>query len=439
MKQHFRQAAAHLGLFFGLIFLFYLLLVVSAMIPNAAIRENMERSALHYGQTDAFQFPASGRLSGVADNYADSILLNVAWHMGEGNPLTAAIDTDYYDGEADGINTGFYRSVTEQAAANRDYTRYWHGGAAFARMFHLITDVNGMRLIGLITVLLLAVLNAALLRKQGHGSLGLLLLLSLAAVQIWNIGLSLEYQTPFVVSMLICPLFLRWEKKGSGFLPLLCTAAGVTVAFFDFLTAETVTVLIPLILVIAVRAREDRLSGLRSDLMLLFRCGICWLLAYGGTFLLKWTVATMVTGENAFLLAMQSVTERMGREVHVAYTEDPGFFTPLLANLTVLFGGTARVQPIRVLAGTAVSLALLSSVWYLFRQKQPDHTGAILVLLLGMPVLLRFMVLGNHSYLHEYFTYRALSATILALLTALLLRCAPIKNTAPSGKKRRRK
>jgi len=49
------------------------------------------------------------------------------------------------------------------------------------------------------------------------------------------------------------------------------------------------------------------------------------------------------------------------------------------------------------------------------------------------------MVLGNHSYLHEYFTYRALSATILALLTALLLRCAPIKNTAPSGKKRRRK
>ncbi|MBQ6799315.1 MAG: hypothetical protein IJP11_08775 [Oscillospiraceae bacterium] len=438
MKQHLRQAAAHFGLFFFLLFLFYLLLVASAAIPNAALRENMERSAFRYGQVDAFQFGNSGKLHTVADNYADSILLNVAWHMGEGNPFTAAIDTDYYDGEEDGINTGLYRSVTAQAAANRDYTRYWHGGAAFVRLFHLFTTAAGMQVTGLASILLLALMTALLLHKQGHGGLGFLLLLSLAAVQIWNTVRSLEYQTPFLVAFLFCPLFLTLERRGDDVLPLLCTAAGVTVAFFDFLTAETVTVLIPLILVVAVRAREGRLPGLRSVLLLLLKCGLCWGLAYGMTFLLKWTAATLVTGENAFLPAIESVTERMGRNVHIPYTEEPGFFTPLAANLTVLFGGTARVQPLRVLLGTALSLAVLASLWFLFRGKQPEKTGSVSVLLLGAVVLLRFLVLNNHSYLHEYFTYRALSAMVLALLSALWLNCPSAKKTASAGKRRRK-
>jgi len=36
-------------------------------------------------------------------------------------------------------------------------------------------------------------------------------------------------------------------------------------------------------------------------------------------------------------------------------------------------------------------------------------------------VFLRYLVLNNHSYLHEFFTYRALAAPILALLLVLRL------------------
>ena len=57
------------------------------------------------------------------------------------------------------------------------------------------------------------------------GNIALLLLLSLTAVQIWNVRLSLEYQTPFLVALALCPLYLRLERKGDRYLTLLSVAA----------------------------------------------------------------------------------------------------------------------------------------------------------------------------------------------------------------------
>ena len=45
----------------------------------------------------------------------------------------------------------------------------------------------------------------------------------------------------------------------------------------------------------------------------------------------------------------------------------------------------------------------------------------------GLMVLLRFGFLANHSYLHSFFTYRALVSTILAVLSALAINLRPVK------------
>ena len=75
----------------------------------------------------------------------------------------------------------------------------------------------------------------------------------------------------------------------------------------------------------------------------------------------------------------------------------------------------------RFAAGMAVSFLVLGSVFYLFHKKKGNGTAVRLMIPLGSVVLLRYMVLSNHSYLHEFFTYRALISPVLAVFLSLAL------------------
>ena len=419
-----RRVFLALAVFAVLLSLLFGLLFAAACIPNTLLASRFTDSALTYSQTDAYAIPENGRLSGIIDNYADSILLNVSWQMGKGAPLSAVLDTDYYNGDELGLNAGLYLAVTEDAEPNTDYSRYWHGTAMFVRFLHLFTDVTGIRWIGFSLILLTALLTLAMLLRRRHGDLALFLLLSLLTVQIWNLRLSVEFQPSFLLTFLFCPLFLVHEAKNDFRLVLLAVAGGTAAAFFDFLTTETTTILLPLLLVTAVRAKEGRLGSVRKNLLLYLQCGLCWNGSYAGTFLVKWTAASLATGENAFIQALSSVGERIGGAVELGESSPTSFFSAITANLTVLFGGTSRLDPARVFLGTAIVLGILFSVWYLFRKPDGERNGALLLLLLGAMVFLRYLLLNNHSYLHAFFTYRALLCPIFALLAALRLHIA---------------
>lgn len=412
----------HAGVFFGVLGCLWILLMSAAAIPNERLREHMETSALSYKDKKAFSFERGKKWNGISDNYADAILLNVSWNMGRGHPFLAALDTWYYSGEGLGENAGLYLAVTEDAPPDTNYTRYWHGTAMIVRLFHLCTDVEGIKAAGLGAILALAFLTLAMLVRRNHGGLALALLLSMGAVQIWNTGLSMEYETAFVICFLLSPLYLWLERKGDGYLTCLSVAGGVLIAFFDFLTTETVVILVPLILVEAVRAREKRLQDGRKERKKLFQCGLCWVLAYGGTFLVKWTAASLAVGENQFLLALTFAGERAGGLLPGG---DAGLFLRIFmaaaANLTVMFGGESRVELMRVAAGLGASALLTGSILCLFYKNQGNQAGIRLIALLGSAVFVRYMILSNHSYLHEFFTYRGLISPALAVFVSLAL------------------
>lgn len=419
----FKSAALHIFLFILAVTLLWLLLVLSTCIPNSAILGNMHTSALSYKNADAFSFADSGRLKTVGDNYADAILLGVSLNMGEGNPFAASLDTKYYDGESYGENAGLYLTTAGKAEPNTDYTRYWHGSAMLLRLLHLFLNVGQIKLAGLFSVLLLAASCVFMLWRRGHADLAICLVLALAAVDIWNIRLSLEYQPCFVICFIMCILFLHFERKSDSFLTYLSVIGGATTAFFDFLTTETTVLLLPLILTVAVRAKEKRLGDFKSMFILLMQCVICWLLAYGGTFVYKWIAASIATGSNKIATAFTSAEVRM-----FSSAESQGIHSTALqivaapfANLTVLFGGRERLEIARAVIGLILSVMLIVSAVYLCKNTTPDKTAVMLLGMLSAVVLARYMLLSNHSYLHEFFTYRALICPIMAAFAAVAL------------------
>ena len=423
MKQENVKILKYAAVFAVTLIAFWLLLFLSALIPNSAIRSNMEQSADTYKELSTYEFVNGNKFNSVADHYADALWLNIAWNMGEGNSLKSVIQTDYYNGEGLGENAGLYLTITEGKAPNTDYTRYWHGTAMFIRLGHLFTDVEGVKLIGLITFLLLAGLSLVILVQKKHGDLAVMLALSLAAVQIWNIRLSMEYQPAFILAFVFVPLFLLLERRGDQWLTGLSVASGTAVAFFDFLTTETVTILLPLALVVAVRAKENRLGSLKENLLLLLKCGICWAASYGGAYVVKWLIASMVTGKNAFSLALNSAGMHALGATTVNF--DPqglpnSWIDGLLSSLSAMLGSELRVDYSRIAAVLFAGFLIMFSVWYLLRRKK-SNSVALPLMILGGLVLARFILLNNHTYMHCFFTYRALATLVFALLSAIWL------------------
>lgn len=393
----------------------WLLLIVTSMIPNDAIADKLEQSALTYQDKEGYQLSESGRLNEIEDNYADAILLNVLWNIDSNNPVISSLDTKYYDGESTGEGYGLYAAV-HGAQPNTDYSRYWHGSVVLLRPLLLFLDVNGIKLVGFGVILLLLAVNCMLLVREKLSFMAVGLIVSLLGVQIWNVRLSLEYMPAFLIALALCPCFLWMERKGNVYVKVLCIIGGVMTAFFDFLTTETVTLLLPLILVMAVRASKGRLGKRRENMLLLLQSGLLWAASYGMTFLVKWTAVTAATGQNKFLTAVTSAEKRMYGSVETEQMSGIGqVLCAIPANLSTLFGGTVRVDGTRVVVGLLLTVLVVFCVYYLFRTEHKNREITWILLILGLVPYLRFLVLNNHSYLHEFFSYRAQCAAILSL------------------------
>lgn len=424
MKFNKKDLAVCFLTFSGTLFLLWLFLILSASIPNAKIQDNMIKSALVYAQEDAFSYCDGSKMNGIADNYADSIWLNVAWFMGEGNPIKSSLDTQYYDGDNYGENVGLYLAVSdEQTQPNTDYTRYWHGTAGFIRFLHLFTDVNGIKKIGFVCALFLAGIIVVLLIKDKNALLAAAFVLSLCIVKVWNIRLSMEYQPAFVICFLMCILYLLFEKKGDRYLLFLSSIGGVLIAFFDFLTTETMVILLPLIFVIMVRTKEKRKASFPEAICFITSQFTAWILAYAISFLTKWSLASLLTGDNKFAAALQSVGERINGPMStgVEMNKFEQILAAPAANISVLLGAQDRIDGMLFILGLFIIASMVIVGVFLYPGKEKDKDTMKILLLLGGTIIVRFMVLSNHSYIHSFFTYRGMVSLIMAVFSIWII------------------
>lgn len=228
-----KKILRYTGTFAAVLCLFWALLILTSLIPNGQIKKNLQKSEEFYKSAEAFSFEQGQKMHTVSDNYADAILLNILWNIDSKQPVLTSLDTKYCDGGDYGVNWGLHQALNGEKA-NCDYSRYWHGSVIFLRPLLLVTDVQGIKNIGLAAVLLLAVCNLLLLLKKKQYFVAVSLTFSLLCIHIWDVRLSLEYLPAFLVSLTMCLLFLGLEETGDDTLMMLSVLSGVSIAFLIF-------------------------------------------------------------------------------------------------------------------------------------------------------------------------------------------------------------
>ncbi|MCR5177441.1 MAG: hypothetical protein K6C95_00490 [Lachnospiraceae bacterium] len=406
-------------------------LVLSNGIPRSAMKKNILASAEYLCEGDMFAFEWESVAASRMDHYADSILLGIAWQTDGDHPLENVMRSAYYHDPLKEENENLLDAVRDDLPSNQEYMRYWHGSVALVRPLLTVMSVRDMYVFfAVLMVILIALLIIMLARRRALSpviGLGAGLIMTAA----WFVPESLEYTWCYLLALVFSILaVIRSTRKNMLPAAVFFMLAGMLTSYMDFLTTETLTLTIPLLIMLylekngdgsaAGSGRDDSTKerkGLAASVRMVISAAAGWFAGYACMWALKWILAALVTHADMRSIVMEHVTERLVGDVsNLQIIADSYYGFSISRNITALlpFGlGNGGL-----FAGVIIIIACIY-FGFVYRRKVFDRAKILAFSVVGLVPYLRYLVVYNHSYIHYFFTFRAQMATVLAI--ALIL------------------
>ena len=382
-----------------------LLLCGVYLLPTEPMERNVRKSAElleHEGTYPALYSWCTSTL----DNFTDAYMLLEASDHSEGTVLERALRND------PGICVRDPRKVLtdhyieeEPLQESVGYPRYWHGYEIWLKPLLSLTDYAGIRMIRFFYQMGLMILTCILLWRKKMKRAILPLALCYLMMMPVVLARNMEMSGCFGVTLwtLIVLLLLKDNRK----VPFLFLFAGITTAFFDFSTYPTLTFTMPAVLHFTMNPPENWKDTLRRFV----RIGFYWVVGFAGMWAMKWTLATLVTGENVFADALNQIQVRTS-DMHQDYVTHVSYFECAARNI-LWFVRTP-----------ATALVGLFCVWCVlpFGKKGKGGYGGgktlpvLPYVLAALVPFAWFAVTINHSYMHIFFVCKTLAGPAFAVM-----------------------
>ena len=237
----------------------------------------------------------------------------------------------------------------------------------------------------------------------------------LVMTSVWFVPFSLEYTWTFLVMLLISIIGtnLAYKQKYTG-MGILFLVSGMITSYLDFLTTETITLTVPLLLILWIAGRQEEQEMGKHPFVMAGKAVTAWVLGYLGMWIMKWLIASVVLSQNVMPYVSEHIDERIGGDLGFGPVQY--IFSAIWNNIKCLFPFEYGV------AGAFAGIALLlfaCYTGYVYHGKSFNKSYVIIYALIGLIPYVRYGVLHNHSYLHYFFTYRAQIATVFAIVLVL--------------------
>ena len=404
-------------------------MIIAACIPVDKIKPKMLESAEFMCERSTSYLITDWIHASQMDRYADCITLSIAHQLDEDNPLESAMWTSFYRGSSHNMNYDLLESVQNDLPATQEYMRYWHGSAAAMRILHLLWNVKEIYAFHAVLMALLGIILILLLAKRGYLSEAVSFLFSMIIISVWYVPLCLEYTCCFICMLVaaIAGVLMATNKKDDWFGPFFLIVGMVTV-YFDFLTCETLTLLIPLLLI----CRIQRSDG--NNIQLIWKTvkyAIAWTIGYLGMWAAKWAMASIVLKIDVMPYVRGHIDERLNQAVSGTGITGNAVFDAITRNLKKLIPYEYGIYgAIALLVFILVAIVFPVIMGKIALRKNIQTINCFVYAVLGLIPYIRYIVLRNHSIIHSFFTYRAQAATILAVCLIVLELVEPASRRA---------
>lgn len=377
-----------------------LLLMLVYLLPTDIMYKNLKSSsALIHQETSYFNAYPNLRNT-VQDNYTDALELSKAVYDGTESVIDKAMYayghqtvSDPFASLQDEMNTGI-------KGGRGGYTRYWHGYLLVLKPLLLIFNYNEIRYFNALFQLGLMVIVCLLLYKNNKKNFIIPYLFSMFAISFMTISKSLQYSCIFDIFNISMIIMLKYNDKLKNHYLYYFLILGMCTSYFDFLTYPIATLGMSMITYIILNNKDNKL--LLKDIIIY---SIMWGLGYGLMWGGKWLVGTLLTGENFFKSAMQAVETRSSSTIGDSK----------ITYISVLYRNLGSYFSIPFIV-----IFVVLNIYYVIKLiKKFDINKLKCIfnyLLISMMPLAWYFVLKNHSYIHNFFTYRSLVVLLFAYL-----------------------
>ena len=383
------------------------------LIPKSAIVDNLNKSIKAYStQNGDYNIPT------FTDFQTDCVELNLISYQGTDDKALYDLTNPYYDcAEDDTLEDtvyGDYVSGAVQAMdgkkANAQYFQYWHGYSMIWRVLLMFMTASQIRVFMLI--LYLGIMGAFLVRVFYHKTIFVTVLLTNLLIVPYGFR-SLSYIPIFIIMAIA--IHLAYNSKYN--LPTILACIGVATAFFDFLTSETLTLTVPL--VVYVLAAECYVSY-----GYIIKSAIAWLGGYLATYVMKWGLTSVFMRESVFGKAL---------EEYSVHNNCSSGLAAIKFNINDLAANCVSLNVTFAVVAVLVALVLLTAYIVIGY----DKTIFALCCIALVPYI-RYFVLAGHSFNFSYLTFRAQAIELPILLYIVYLIVLQIKSIKLTSKQRRK-
>lgn len=377
--------------------LFVLLLIVNA-VPRSAIERNLIKTAEYFKDIPNRYYMVEGLPQTTHDAVTDAIAFNLIANIDSSHVLSSTLESVYY---MSGITFGddIYSYVVEGEGKAFNYSRYWHGYSVIYRFLLLFTSVQGIKVIMFISFILLSAILVYFSIRKKLLKFSLFFLTSCGVCLLPFAFHTLGHITPYFIALIGCIIILSDKFRNMNFLFL---SLGISVAFFDFLSVETLTLTLPLLCLLIEYHQSDKAVKFKEFCML---C-VNWLVGYAMTFIYKWILVSVLVDKSLLSLALEKGKEE--------FAFDGKLTSSLALNMNMLFpymNSSSKAFNIFLLILIGVSIIL-----YLFHKNGCNkHNIIIYLILIFLIPYVRYLVLTYHSANHFFFTFREQISSIMCL------------------------
>jgi len=383
------------------------LLCIVSLIPKEAIYENTKAS-VRLMCSEGFGTDILDVEGSALDIYTDSLMINIAYTSAgslKGTLLASALE-----GETENALIPIHEQLEGVSDNNKtwNYTRYWHGYLVILKPLLYLNSLTKIRAFNLVfqIALLMAVMILCFLTKRNGINLVIpfaVLWVSMSPVAVASSlqYYSVVYPTLFALIILLCMREKTFYKLWYVFL-----FVGIFIGFFDLLTFPLVSLAVPLIFYFSIDNSQSNRLAYRLWECVAFSAS--WCMGYAGMLVMRWTVASIVSGKNIF---SEGIHQIMYRTSH-AYS---GVEYTLLSTTKV--NAAIVCNPLTIFAVAFALLFLLVNIKKM--KRKADIPSIIVLLVICFYPLVWYFVVMQHSNMHQWMTYRNLCITIYGVMSIL--------------------